>query len=106
MASMTWIKIITTIFDDEKIKLIDSLPDRDALLVIWFKILCQAGKSGCGGTLVLADRIPLTEEMLSPVFNRHLNTVRLALKTFQKFGIIEITEERIVSIPGNDRHVD
>ncbi len=99
MASMTWIKIITTIFDDEKIKLIDSLPDRDAILVIWFKILCQAGKSGCGGALVLADRIPLSDEMLSTVFNRPLNTVRLALKTFQEFGMIEITEERIISIP-------
>ena len=95
---MIWIKILTSIFDDEKIKLIDSLPDRDAILVIWFKILCQAGKSGCGGALVLADRIPLTEEMLSTVFHRPLNTVRLALKTFQEFGMIEITEERIISI--------
>lgn len=99
MATMTWIKILTSIFDDEKIKLIDSLPDRDAILVIWFKILCQAGKSGCGGALVLADRIPLTEEMLSTVFHRPLNTVRLALKTFQEFGMIEITEERIISVP-------
>lgn len=96
---MTWIKILTSIFDDEKIKLIDSFPDRDAILVIWFKILCQAGKSGCGGALVLADRIPLTEEMLSTVFHRPLNTVRLALKTFQEFGMIEITEERIISVP-------
>lgn len=96
---MTWIKILTSIFDDEKIKIIDSLPDRDAILVIWFKILCQAGKSGFGGALVLADRIPLTEEMLSTVFHRPLNTVRLALKTFQEFGMIEITEERIISIP-------
>lgn len=99
MASMTWIKIVTSIFDDEKIKLIDSFPDRDAILVIWFKILCQAGKSGCGGALVVADRIPLTDEMLSTVFNRPLNTVRLALKTFQEFGMIEITEERIISVP-------
>lgn len=99
MASMTWIKIVTTIFDDEKIKIIDSFPDRDALLVIWFKILCQAGKSGCGGLLVLADRIPLSEEMLSTVFNRPVNTVRLALKTFQKFGMIEITQEKIISVP-------
>ncbi|EAY57155.1 MAG: putative phage replisome organizer [Leptospirillum rubarum] len=99
MASMTWIKIVTSIFDDEKIKLIDSLPDRDAILVIWFKILCQAGKSGCGGALVVANRIPLTDEMLSTVFNRPLNTIRLALKTFQEFGMIEITEERIISIP-------
>ena len=99
MASMTWIKIVTSIFDDEKIKLIDSLPDRDAILVIWFKILCQAGKSGCGGALVVANRIPLTDEMLSTVFNRPLNTVRLALKTFQEFGMIEITEERVISVP-------
>ena len=39
-----WIKITTDIFDDEKIKLIDSFPDRDAIIVIWFKLLTLAGK--------------------------------------------------------------
>ena len=34
--------------------------------------------------------IPYTDEMLASEFNRPLQTVRLALKTFEQFGMIEI----------------
>lgn len=44
MSEIKWIKITTDVFDDEKICLIDALPDHDAILVIWFKILVLAGK--------------------------------------------------------------
>ena len=50
MADVKWIKIATDIFDDEKILLIESLPEADSIIVIWFKLLCLAGKqnnSGC-----------------------------------------------------------
>ena len=40
MASdVKWIKITTDIFDDEKILLIESLPEADSIIVIWFKLL-------------------------------------------------------------------
>jgi len=42
MGDVKWIKIVTDIFDDEKIRLIDALPDNDTILVIWFKLLVQA----------------------------------------------------------------
>ena len=32
MAEVKWIKIVTDIFDDEKILLIESMPDADALI--------------------------------------------------------------------------
>ena len=79
MAEIKWIKIVTDIFDDEKIKLIEKLPDADAMLVIWFKILCLAGKSNKSGMLLLSDRIYYTDEMLSGLFNRPLSVVRMAL---------------------------
>ena len=44
MADIKWIKITTDIFDDEKILLIESLPEADSIIVIWFKLLCLAGK--------------------------------------------------------------
>ncbi|HFI0901946.1 TPA: phage replisome organizer N-terminal domain-containing protein, partial [Streptococcus suis] len=40
MASeIKWIKIVTDIFDDEKILLIESLPEADTIIVVWFKLL-------------------------------------------------------------------
>ena len=39
MSEIKWIKITTDIFDDEKMCLIDALPDRDAIIVIWIKLI-------------------------------------------------------------------
>ena len=36
MAEVKWIKIATDIFDDEKILLIESLPDSYAIITAWF----------------------------------------------------------------------
>lgn len=103
MAEVKWIKIVTDIFDDEKILLIESMPDRDAVIVIWFKLLCLAGKQNNGGVFMLNDKIPYTDEMLSTIFRRPINTVRLALDTFQHFGMIEIVND-CITIPNWDKH--
>jgi len=103
MAEVKWIKIVTDIFDDEKILLIESMPDRDAVIVIWFKLLCLAGKQNNGGVFMLNDKIPYTDEMLSTIFRRPINTVRLALDTFQHFGMVEIVND-CITIPNWERH--
>lgn len=103
MAEVKWIKIVTDIFDDEKILLIESMPEADALIVIWFKLLCLAGKHNNKGVFTLNDRIPYTEEMLSTIFRRQLNVVRLALKTFEMYGMIEIING-VITIPNWAKH--
>ena len=103
MADVKWIKIVTDIFDDEKILMIESMPDSDTIIVIWFKLLCLAGKQNNGGVIMLTDRIPYNEEMLSKVFRRPLNTVRLALQLFEEYGMIEIIENAI-TIPNWNKH--
>ena len=104
MASeVKWIKIVTDIFDDEKILLIESMPDADAIIVIWFKLLCLAGKSNQSGVLLMNDRIPYNDEMLAHIFRRPLNTVRMALKIFEQYGMIEIINNTI-TIPNWGKH--
>lgn len=103
MADVKWIKIVTDIFDDEKILMIESMPDADSIIVIWFKLLCLAGKQNNGGVIMLNDRIPYTEEMLSKVFRRPLNTVRLALELFKNYGMIEIIDD-VITIPNWSKH--
>ena len=92
MADVKWIKIHTGIFDDEKIKLIDSMPDRDAIFVIWIKLLTLAGKVNNNGFIYVSEEMPYTEEMYSAIFNRPLNTVKMALEVFKRFNMIEIFE--------------
>ena len=104
MASeVKWIKIVTDIFDDEKILLIESMPEADSIIVIWFKLLCLAGKTNTLGVLMMTDRIPYNDEMLAHIFRRPLNTVRLALKTFETYGMIEIINDTI-TIPNWGKH--
>ena len=103
MADVKWIKLCTDVFDDEKIQLIDGLPERDGILVIWFKLLCLAGKQNNGGVFMLNDKIAYTDEMLSTIFRRPLSTLRLALNTFESFGMIEIVNDTI-TIPNWNKH--
>ena len=102
-SEVKWIKIVTDIFDDEKILLIESMPDADAIIVIWFKLLCLAGKQNNDGVLIMNNRIPYNDEMLAHIFRRPLNTVRLALKTFEQYGMIEIVNNTI-TIPNWSKH--
>lgn len=87
-----WIKLSTNIFDDEKIQLIEQLPDADGVIVIWFKLLALAGKQNNNGMIMLNDKIPYTIEMLSTIFRRKTTLVQLALETFKQFGMVEITD--------------
>ena len=103
MSSVKWIKIVTDIFDDEKILLIESLPGSDSIIVIWFKLLCLAGKNNNSGVFLLNDRIPYTEEMLATIFRKEVNTVRFALKTFSDFGMIELINN-VITIPNWNKH--
>src|SRR5699024_5012759 len=109
MSNIKWIKLSTSIFDDEKIKLfviipennnkyynlnctmydkeniklIYQLPEFDTILIICIKLLSQAGKTNSNGYIYLNENVPYSEEMLSTIFGRSLNTVRLALNTLQ-----------------------
>lgn len=95
MADINWIKLRVDMFDDEKIKIIQSMPEGDAILVIWIRIIALAGKCNAKGLVLIEDEFPYSDEMLATIFNKPLATVRLALGTFEKFRMIELTEKGI-----------
>jgi len=91
MSEVKWIKITTDMFEDEKIDFIESLPESDSIIVMWVRLLTLAGKCNSGGSIFLTETIPYTDEMLAHKFRKPINTVRLALDTFSKLGMIETT---------------
>ena len=103
MSEIKWIKITTDIFDDEKVCLIDALPDRDAIIVIWIKLITLAGKLNRKGVLAISKNIIYTDETLAQTFHRPLNTVRMALEVFEKFGMVEKIDGVIV-LPNWEKH--
>lgn len=93
MADVKWIKIVTNIFDNKKIKQIECLPDGDGIIVIWFKLLCLAGNTNDNGMVYFTKDIPYTEQMLATQFNRPLTLVQIAINTFQRFKMIDIVDD-------------
>lgn len=102
MADVKWIKITTDIFDDEKILLIEGLPDSYAIITVWFKLLCLAGKQNNNGVFMMG-RIPYTNQMLATIFRMKETTVSMALDVFENFGMVEIVEG-VITIPNWNKH--
>jgi len=98
MKKIDWIKLSVDVFNDEKIKLIEQLPEGDSILVVWLKLLTMAGKTNDSGLIYLNEYLPYTDEMLSTIMNRPINTIRLALQTFSNFKMIELTSENKIFI--------
>lgn len=95
LMNVKWIKITTDVFDDEKIRLIETLPDSDTVLVIWFKLLSMAGRCNDSGLIYLTRDIPYNDEMLSTILRRQVNTIRMALDQFVKMEMIAIVDDFI-----------
>ena len=96
MSDVKWIRIVTDIFDNRKIRQIESLPNGDSIIVIWLKILTLAGNINDSGLVYFTKEIPYTDQLLATAFNRPLATVQFALDIFQKFSMIEIVNDVIL----------
>lgn len=104
MAELKWIKINLAMFDDEKLKLIDAMPERDTVHFIWIRLLVQAGKCNANGYIYLSENIPYTDEMLSTIFNRPLNSIRFALEALKNLDMIEVDSNNLIKISNWEKH--
>lgn len=93
MSDVRWIKIYTNMFDNRKIKQIEKLPEGNALLVTWLKLLTLAGNVNDSGFVYFTKDIPYTDQMLSTEFNMPLSTIQLALNVFKQYEMIDITDD-------------
>ena len=103
MAEIKWIKLSTDVFNNRKIRQIEKLPDGDAIVVIWFKLLVLAGQINDGGLIYFTRDIPYNDQLLSDQFDRPISTIRLALSTFAQFGMIQIVDD-IIEVTNWERY--
>lgn len=104
MADIHWIKLKTTMFDDEKIRLIESMPEADAVINIWIRLLVLAGKTNDSGLIYIQRNMPYTVEMLATLFGKKVNVVRLAIDTLSKFDMINTNEDGAIEIVNWEKH--
>ena len=98
MCNAKYIRISPDTFDDEKLKMIEGMPDGNSIIVIWFKLLCLAGKKYSDGVFMLNGNVAYTDEMLATIFRRPPDMVRLALNTFERLDMISVSDG-VYSIP-------
>ena len=95
MADVKWIKLSTGLPDNRKINQIRTLPNGDTIRLVWIFLMCLAGNSNDDGFVFFTKEIPYTDEMLAEEFKMDINTIRLGLATFEKFGMLEIVNDFI-----------
>ncbi|WP_297427901.1 phage replisome organizer N-terminal domain-containing protein [Clostridium sp.] len=104
MADIKWIKLATNMHDDEKMKLIDAMPQRDMIHYVWIRILLLGGKLNANGEVFLSEDKPLTAKMLAILFSRSLEDIKIALKVLSNFDMIEIAPNKVIRIVNWDKH--
>ena len=107
---LTWVKFHLDFFDDPRVKVIETMPESNTMIAIWFKLVALVGGQNTGGRFVLRTgrkeaEMPLNEEIIAGIVNESLTTVRLALRTYEQLGMIEAVDGVYV-IADWDRIVD
>ena len=103
-----WVKAMTNLYDRDEIRLIEAMPERDTIHYVYNRLLLYAGRTNDGGLIYFREDVPYSEEMLSTIFNRPLNSIRLALKSLVSVGLIDIYDNGYIKIMSweNDQNVD
>ena len=90
--------------DNRKIKQIRTLPEGDSIALLWVFLICLAGEINEGGRISFSAEIPYTEEMLANQFRMDVSVIRMGLKTFKQFGMIEYGDDGSFCLIGWEEH--
>lgn len=98
------VKINVNMFDDTKLKIIDTKPERDLIHYIWFRMVALAGKVNREGELYLSKNIPFTPETLAIEFNRGTYQINTALDVLIELEMIEIVDGNVYKVKNFTKH--
>ena len=104
MVDVKWVKFEVGMYDDTKLKILDSMENRDLHHYVWTRSLVLAGKINRGGYLYITDNIPYTIKSLAIEFNRSVDEIKAAYKVLRKLEMIELTEDKSFRIKNWDKH--
>jgi predicted phage replisome organizer/uncharacterized phage protein (TIGR02220 family) len=104
MSDIHWVKLSTAMFDDEKIRVIESMPSGGDICLIWVKLIVLAGRTNDSGLIYLTKNLPYTDDMLAKIFGKPVETVRLALAAFVKLDMVEVTGNNVIVLVNWEKH--
>ncbi|PRR83416.1 phage replisome organizer N-terminal domain-containing protein [Clostridium vincentii] len=98
------VKIRIDMYEDIKLKIIDTRPERDLIQHIWSRLVNLAGKVNLEGDLYMSKNMPYTIETLAIEFNRDIRQIKLALDTFIELEMVELNEVNVYRVKNFAKH--
>lgn len=99
-----WIQLSVDMFSSPKLKHIQTLPEKDAVIAIWIQLLCMAGKCNDKGMIYITESVPYDDQTLSHELNQPINTVKLALSVLERLNMINFVKNNILMVTGFVEH--
>ena len=86
-----WLKLKDDFFDNEKIKIMESMENGKDYIIFLLKLQVKSIKNV--GHLRLNADIPYNEQMLATITNTNIDVVRSAIKILQQIGLLQILDD-------------
>lgn len=97
MGKFYWLKLKTSFFKRHDIRIVESLPNGKEIVYFFLKLMVESVDHE--GELRFSEDIPYSNQMLSVLTDTEVEFVEEALVTLTQYGMIEILEDRTISIP-------
>lgn len=104
MAEPKWVQFKIEMFNDPKLKIINSMEERDLISYVWIRSILLAGRSNKDGCLYINDTMPYKLKTLAIEFDRTLDEIKLAFKVLRKLEMIELTEGKVFKVKNWAKH--
>lgn len=104
MAEAKWVKFYVRMFDDPKLKIINSKKNRDCIAYVWVRCIMLAGVCNRDGILCINDNIPYSLDTISIEFNRPIEDIKEAMDVLIQLEMIEKTEDGIYAVKNWMKH--
>lgn len=86
-----WLKLKDDFFKRHDVRIIEAMDNGKEYVLFYLKLLVESISHE--GRLRFSDAIPYSERMLATITDTNVDIVRVALKIFQEFNLIEILDD-------------
>ena len=104
MAGMQWVKLVTNLNADSKVRLIRRKANGDSMALLWVLLLCKAGEIGDNGSIYIVKDMPYSVDDLADECGMTQEIVKNALALFQRLDMIEVDEAGTIQIVNWDKY--
>lgn len=104
MKELRNVKFNVEMYDDIKLKMIDTMKGRDLIHYCLARFIVLAGKVNMDGYLFINENMPYTIETLSIEFNRTIEEIELSVKALIDLEILELTKQKIYKVKNWAKH--